>query len=105
MERPSQPSGVAPDLTERVLDGIDALVGLVRDRAIKPLTLAARILVYGAIVAFSLITVAVLSAVGFVRLLNAYAFSDWLSLVVVGGIFAGAGLFLLSRARPARQTR
>lgn len=91
-----------PDWTAQVADRIDGAVMAVRDRSVGPLSLVARGLVYGFIVAVMGMAVAVVAAVAVVRALNV-ALPDWESEAIVGGFFALVGLFLLSRAR--RSTR
>jgi hypothetical protein len=86
----------------QVADRIDSTVGLVRDKAVRPITLVARGLVYGPIIAAVGLVAAVLAAVAAVRGLNEIpGFRDWISLLAVGGFFSLLGLFLLGRGRAA----
>ena len=89
------------DWTTQVANRIEGVAELARTRAVRPLTVVAKALVYG-LIAFIMITaVVVLASVAVVRALNV-ALPDWLSEVAVGGFFALAGLFLLLRSRRAR---
>ena len=85
---------------------IEQVVGLIRDHSTRPLLTAVRYATLG-MVAFVVVTIAgILSAVGLLRLLDDVVFSHrvWASYALLGGIFTGAGLFLLwLRNRP--QTR
>lgn len=102
MTAPRAGGSPGPDWTSQVADRIDGVVMAVRDRSVGPLSLVARALVYGFIVAVMASVVAVVGAVAAVRALNV-ALPDWESEAIVGGFFALVGLFLLSRAR--RSTR
>jgi len=90
--------GAGTDWTVQVADRIDGAVSAVRDRSVAPLTLVAKALVYGFIVAVVGMSVVVVGAVAAVRALNV-ALPDWESEAILGGSFTLAGLFLLSRAR------
>ncbi len=89
----------------QVADGVEAAVGLVRDKAVRPATVLARALVYGPLAAIVGLVALVLTAVAAVRGLNEIpGFQDWISLCAIGGLFTLAGLFLLSRGRSAAGT-
>lgn len=82
------------ELPARGADLVEALVVLLRDKTVRPLTLATRAVVFGIVVfAAALVTVSLLS-IAFVRLLTVYVFSGrvWLSDLVVGAIFVGLGI-------------
>lgn len=96
-------TAVPSDWPDKAADAIESAIGLVRDKSVRPLTLVAKAAVYGLIVAIVGVSVAVMVAVGVVRLLNVYALTDWESDVVVGGILALVGMFALSRAWAARR--
>lgn len=98
-------TGLLSDLPNRGADLVDQLVGLLRDRTVRPLTLATRAVVYGIIIlAASLVTLVLLS-ITLIRLLTVYAFDGrvWISDVVVGGLFVLVGLVAWSR-RTVRPT-
>ncbi|HZT66173.1 MAG TPA: hypothetical protein VFA11_10330 [Acidimicrobiales bacterium] len=105
MERLTSSSDAAPqpDWPAKAADTIDAVVTTVRDRTVGPLTTVAKALVYGIVVGIVGTAVAILGAVGAVRVSNIYAMPDWASELTVGGIFSLGGLFLLSRAWKARR--
>lgn len=90
----------------KVADAVEGVVGAVRSKAVRPLQSVARAIVFGVVVAVMGSVLAVLVAVGTVRVLNVYLFGshEWASYLVVGGIFALAGMFVSSRkrARPSR---
>jgi|GEM_PF-570224 len=95
-------AGVLPtDWPARAADTIEDVVAAVRDRVVRPLLVAVRALVYGALVATGVLVVTVLLAVAVVRILDVYAFGTrvWASDLVVGGVITGAGLWLRWRAR------
>lgn len=97
-------TGLLGDLPARGTDLVDQLVALLRDRAVRPLTLATRAVVFGIIVlAASLITV-VLVSITLIRLLTVYAFGGrvWISDLVVGAIFVLLGLVAWSQRTTGR---
>jgi hypothetical protein len=92
-------SGVINDLPTRGTDLVDSLVELLRDKAVRPLTLATRAIVFGIIVFAASVVTVVLVSVSIIRLLTVYAFDGrvWLSDLVVGVIFVAAGLVAWSQ--------
>jgi hypothetical protein len=87
-------SGVLSDVPVRATDLVDTLVTLLRDKTVRPLTLATRAIVFGIIVfAASVITV-VLVSISLIRILTVYAFDGrvWLSDLVVGLLFVAVGI-------------
>jgi hypothetical protein len=96
------PTGFAADLPAKATDRIDQLVELLRDKSVRPLTLAARAIMFGVIVfAASIVTVTLLS-ITFVRILTVYAFDGrvWLSDLVVGLLWVAAGVVLWWQRTP-----
>jgi len=100
-ERPLRAVPAPADWTSQVADRIEGVVELARTRAVRPLTVVAKALVYGLVALVMLTVVIVLGAVAVVRALN-IVLPDWLSEVAVGGFFALGGLFLLLRSRRGR---
>jgi hypothetical protein len=87
-------SSTINELPARGADLVEALVVLLRDKTVRPLTLATRAVVFGIIVfAAALVTITLLS-IALVRLLTVYVFDGrvWLSDLVVGVIFVGLGI-------------
>jgi hypothetical protein len=87
------------DLPAKGADLVDTFVELVRDKAVRPLTLVARALVYGIVVLVAALVTAVLVSIASIRLLTVYAFREhvWISDLVVGGLFVLLGLVAWSR--------
>lgn len=85
----------------KVAGAVEGIADLVRTKAVRPLQGLARAVVFGVIVAVMGVVLAILVAVGTVRVLNVYLFGgqEWASYAVVGGIFLLAGVFLSSRRR------
>ncbi len=83
----------------KVADTIEDVVAAVHDRIVRPLTIVARGVVFGMIIAAMSLVVFVLLAVAVVRLLTVYAFSGrvWASDALVGALFVGGGAFVWSR--------
>lgn len=94
-------TGVVEDLPVRGADLVDQLVELLRDRTVRPLTLATRVIVYGLIVFAASLVVVVLLSIALIRFLTVYAFDGrvWLSDLVVGALFVIVGAVAWSRRR------
>jgi len=92
-------SGVIGDLPTRGADMVDSLVELLRDKTVRPLTLATRAVVFGIIVFAASVVTVVLVSISLIRLLTVYLFGGrvWISDLVVGALFLAAGLVLWSR--------
>ncbi|HXW38924.1 MAG TPA: hypothetical protein VEJ44_04455 [Acidimicrobiales bacterium] len=95
------------DLSVRATDGVEALVSLLRDRTVRPLTLAARAMVFGIIVLAASVVVLVLVAIAVIRLFTVYAFGGrvWLSDLVVGVLFVAGGIVAWSLRSGGRAKR
>jgi hypothetical protein len=90
------------DVSETIERSIDQL----RDKAVVPLTTAARAVVYGLVIAIVGIAAIVLFAIGFVRFLYIYLGNIpgapdgvWLADLVAGAIFVIIGLFFWSKSK------
>ncbi|MDA8273766.1 MAG: hypothetical protein M0029_00100 [Actinomycetota bacterium] len=107
-ERPGSgspgPVSGGPDLAARAADAVESVVALVRDRTVRPVTLAARAVVFGVVVAAGSLVLTVLLSVALVRILTVYAFAGrvWASDLLVGAVFVAAGLAAWSRRSPRR---
>ncbi|MGA7833699.1 MAG: hypothetical protein WCA31_00655 [Acidimicrobiales bacterium] len=97
-ERPEQDH----DLVDRLLAMLDHALDVVHDKVLRPIILAGRAIAYGLIVVLAAIVLAIVLVIGFIRLLDIYAFSghEWLSYVVVGALSLLAGLIIWRRRRP-----
>ncbi len=83
----------------RAADGIEQLVGGIRDKTTVPLTTVARALVFGLLAAVMGTATLVLVAIGAVRAVNNYLPGDvWAAHLLVGGIFTVGGGLLLRKA-------
>jgi hypothetical protein len=89
-------AGFVADLPVKATDRIDQLVALLRDKSVRPLTLAARAIMFGIIVFAATIVTVTLLTITLVRLLTVYVFDGrvWLSDLVVGLLWVAAGLLL-----------
>lgn len=104
MERAEQHPGLSDDWAARVTGWVEHGVDLVKDHSVRPVLWAVKAAIVGLLVALISLFVVTASSIGIVRLLTADAFGGrvWASDLVVGGIFAAAGAFLLARGRAQR---
>ena len=102
---PEHPSPLLPgldslnDLPTKGADAVDALVELIRVKAVRPLTLTARAIVFGIIVLTAALVTVTLLSITLIRLLTVYAFSGrvWISDLVVGALFVILGMVAWSK--------
>jgi hypothetical protein len=92
-------SGALGDLPTRGADLVDSLVDLLRNKTVRPLTLATRAVVFGIIIFAATVVTVTLVSIALVRLLTVYAFNGrvWLSDLVVGAVFVVIGVVAWSR--------
>ena len=92
--------GEGTDWTVQAADTVERVVGTIRDKTSVPLTTVARALVFGVVAGIMGLTVLVLVAVGLVRAVDVVTGEDnvWIAHLIVGGIFAVVGGFLLRKA-------
>jgi hypothetical protein len=92
-------SGALADVPVRATDTVDTLVELLRDKAVRPLTLVTRAVVFGIIIFAASVVTVVLLSIALIRILTVYAFDGrvWLSDLVVGVLFVALGLVAWSR--------
>jgi hypothetical protein len=95
-------SGMMNDLPVRGADLVDTVVELLRDKTVRPLTLATRAVVFGIIVFAATVVTVVLVSIALIRLLTVYAFDGrvWLSDLLVGALFVAGGLAAWSQRTP-----
>jgi ABC-type nickel/cobalt efflux system permease component RcnA len=93
-----------PDLVDRFLAMVDRALDVVHDKVLRPIILAARVLAFGLIIALAAVILVAVVVIGFVRLLNIYAFHgrDWLSYASVGALSVFTGMVLWRRRRPLK---
>src|SRR5271169_4533500 len=102
--KPDPPSSRLPgpalnDLPRRGADWVDTVVEVLRDKTVRPLTLATRAVVFGLIIFAAAVVTVVLLSITLIRLLTVYAFDGrvWLSDLVVGALFVVVGLLAWSQ--------
>jgi ABC-type nickel/cobalt efflux system permease component RcnA len=93
-----------PDFVDKLLGMLDHGLDVVHDKVLRPIILAARAIAYGLIIVLAAIVLVIALVIGFIRLLNIYAFSghEWLSYVVVGVLSLLAGMIIWRRRRPLK---
>jgi len=101
---PAQTPGASQaEWPAQVADTIEDVVEAVHDRVVRPITLVARGLVFGIIIAVMALVLSVLVAIAAVRLLDVYAFGGrvWASDALLGAVLVVAGAFAWTK-RAAR---
>lgn len=99
----STSTGVGSEWPAKAADIVELVVDTIHDKAIRPLVLVARVVVFGLLVSVVTVVVLALVAIGVVRLLDVYAFGGrvWISYFAIGAVFTLGGLAAWSR-RSAR---
>ncbi|MGH9029303.1 MAG: hypothetical protein ACRDV4_06785 [Acidimicrobiales bacterium] len=102
-DSPTGPTSAASssDWQARAADAVEATVGIVQERVVRPLLLIARGIVFGIVVAAMALALTVLLSVALVRLLDEYAFPGrvWASEAVVGAFISLIGLVAWTQRR------
>ncbi|HEX3947197.1 MAG TPA: hypothetical protein VHW47_05805 [Acidimicrobiales bacterium] len=98
--------GLGAEWPKKAADAVDLVVDTIHDKAIRPIMLAARVVVFGLLIAALGLVVLVLLSVGLLRLLDVYAFGGrvWISYAVLGGVFTLAGLLAWTKRMPRTAT-
>ncbi len=88
----------------KVAQTVEDVVGAVQDRAIRPIILAARAVVFGIVVASMALVLCVLLAIALIRLLDVYAFGHrvWPADALVGALMVVAGALAWTKRSPAQ---
>jgi hypothetical protein len=84
----------AGDWPARATDLVDSLVSLLRDKTVRPLSLVARVIVFGILVFAAALVTVVLASIALIRLLTVYAFDGrvWAADLLVGAVFVVIGV-------------
>ncbi len=91
----NQPSN---DWVTQATDALDRIVGVVRDRAVRPALTGARAVVYGTLALIVGSVAVVLLVVTTVRVLDVYIPGDvWIPYTIIGGIFFLGGVLVFPR--------
>jgi hypothetical protein len=82
------------DLPAKGADAVDAVVDFIQNKAVRPLTLATRAIVFGIIVLTAAVITLTLVAITAIRVLTVYIPGNrvWVSDLIVGAIFAAGGI-------------
>jgi hypothetical protein len=85
-------------LAVRGADYVESFVSLIRDRALRPLLVGARLLVLGLVGLAVALAVAVVVVIALVRLFTTDVFGGrvWATDLLFGGIFVASGTLLIS---------
>ena len=86
----------------KAVDAIDLVVNTVGDRAVRPVLLAARGIVFGLVIVVMAGLVGIVASVALVRLLDVYAFGGrvWAADALLGVVLTAAGFLAWSRRLP-----
>ena len=95
----------ATELPRRAADVVQLVVDTIHDKAVRPVVLATRALVFGLLVAALGTVLVVVGSIAVLRIFDVYVFGRqvWLSYIVLGGALTLAGLAVWTRrTAPAR---
>jgi hypothetical protein len=87
------------DLPTRGADAVDSVVEFIQVKAVRPLTLATRAIVFGIIVFTAAVVTMTLLSITMIRVLTVYIPGNrvWVSDLIVGTLFVGAGFVAWSQ--------
>lgn len=97
---PSLPSLAGlDDLPAKGADAVDTVIDFIQNKAVRPLTLATRAIVFGIIVLTASIITLTLLSITMIRLLTVYIPGNrvWVSDLIVGVVFVAAGVAAWTR--------
>jgi len=97
--KPTGLSAATAEWPKKAADAVDLVVATIHDKAIRPVLLVARAIVFGLLVAVLSFVVLTLISVGLLRLLDVYVFPGrvWASYAVLGLVFSAGGVWAWSR--------
>ena len=89
----------AEELPGKAVDTVDLVVAFVHNKAVRPLVVATRAIVFGMLIAVLGTVVVLLVSIALLRVLDLYVFPGriWASYAVLGAFFSLAGLLAWSR--------
>lgn len=104
---PTGAQAAGGDLAVRVADAVQAVADAVHDKAVRPVLVAARAVVFGLIAVTMALVVGVLLAIALVRVLDVYVFGGrvWASYAVIGLVLCSAGALAWRKRRPPEEDR
>jgi len=99
-------AGFADELPDKAVDTVDLVVAFVHNKAVRPLVVATRAIVFGILIAVLATVVLLLVSIAVLRLLDVYAFPGriWASYAVLGAVFTLGGLLTWSRRSKGART-
>lgn len=96
-----------PNWAPKLADTVERVVGQIRDKTTKPLLTAYRGVVFGLVAAFSgvfalilLLIVAIRGLQALIEIFTSHADAVWIGYLVIGAVFAVAGLVILKKRFP-----
>jgi hypothetical protein len=100
-----------PDLPSKIVDRIDQIIGLVRDRTTKPLVVVIRGVVFGLMALVGVLFIGVVLLTALVRGLHSLfdlwwsrEVAVWFTYFLLAALFGLLGAMLLRRRRPRNRT-
>ena len=98
-------TGPTADWPVRAADAVDRVVDTIRDRAVRPVLVGARAVVFGLVLLVVAVVLVVVGSVGFIRFLDVYLWPGkvWASYFLLGFLFVAIGAFFWTKrsGRPA----
>lgn len=96
-----------PELPSKIVDRIDQVVGLIRDRTTKPLVAIVRGIVFGLMALVGILFIVVVGLIALVRGLHSLfdiwwsrEVAVWVTYLLLAAVFGAIGALLMRRRRP-----
>ena len=91
------------DWTSDAVDTIENVVATVRDKTVVPAQKATKVVVFGLLVAFFVVTAFLMLGIALFRVLVVVTGEVWAAYLILGGIFVLAGAFVWTLRSPRNE--
>jgi hypothetical protein len=97
--RATPTSNLTAEWPAKAADTVELVVNTIHDRAIRPILVAARAVVFGLLMLVLAVVVVTAISVGVIRLFDIYVFPGrvWASYALLGTVFCAAGAYVWSK--------
>jgi hypothetical protein len=95
--------GAVADWTTDAVDTLENVVAAVRDKTVVPAQKGTKAVVFGLLVAFFVLSAAIMLAIALFRVLVVLTGEVWAAYLILGGIFVLVGAFVWSLRSPRNE--